>query len=61
VKSRKEQPAALKRRIERLESLLEAERQRADRAWDAYRRELYDAVDAKLKLERIERVLRGDE
>jgi hypothetical protein len=60
-RDRANEPAELKRRIERLEALLVAERLRADRAWDAYRSELNEAVDAKLKLKRIERVLRGEE
>lgn len=53
MSERKDQPAALKRRIERLEALLAAETQRADKAWDAYRDSLHECVDLKLRLDRI--------
>ena len=57
---RKDQPAQLKRQIERLERQLEAERQRAEKAWAGYRAALYENVEVKMKLETIERVLRGE-
>jgi len=47
--------------IERLERLLDAERERADTAWENYRSALYELVDVKVKLERIEKVLRGED
>lgn len=46
--------------MQRLERLLEAERQRAEKAWENYRSALYELVDVKLKLERIEKVLSGE-
>ena len=58
--SKQDQPAQLKRRIARLEALLEAEKQRADKAWDAYRSALYESVEAKMQLDEIRRVLEGD-
>ncbi len=48
------------RKIERLERLLEAECQRAEKAWEAYRDMMYQNVDMKLKLEAVEKALRGD-
>ena len=47
--------------LERLQRLLEAERERSEKAWSGYRDALYELVDLKMKLERIEKVLRGDE
>jgi hypothetical protein len=47
--------------FERLKRLLEAERERAEKAWDGFKNALYENVDMKLKLEAIERVLRGEE
>jgi hypothetical protein len=54
-------PAHARRQIERLERLLEAERERAEKAWDGYRQALYENVDLKLKLEAIQAVLEGRE
>jgi hypothetical protein len=54
-------PAHARRQIERLERLLEAERERAEKAWDGYRQALYENVDLKLKLEAIQAVLGGRE
>ena len=47
--------------LERLQRLLEAERERSEKAWSGYRDALYELVDLKMKLERIEKVLHGDE
>jgi hypothetical protein len=47
--------------FERLKRLLEAERERAEKAWKGYREALYENVDMRLKLEAIEKVLRGEE
>lgn len=58
---RARQPAVLLRRIERLEVHLEAERQRADKAWNAYADVLHQLVDAELRLKRVEAALRGDD
>jgi hypothetical protein len=46
--------------FERLKRLLEAERERAEKAWNGYREVLYENVDIKLKLEAIEKVLMDD-
>lgn len=53
MSNRSEQPAALKRRIERLEAMLAAETGRADLAWQVYRETLRECVELKLRLERI--------
>lgn len=50
-----------KLKFDRLERLLEVERERAEKAWTGYREALYELVDLKLKVERIESVLKGDE
>jgi hypothetical protein len=46
--------------FERLKRLLEAERERAEKAWQGYKETLYENVDMRLKLEAIEKVLRDD-
>ena len=48
------------RQFERLERLLAAEKERSDKAWDAYRSALYELVDVKMKLEAIERIMNGN-
>lgn len=50
-----------KLQFERLERLLAVERERADKAWSGYREALYELVDVKMKLEAIEKVMRGDD
>jgi hypothetical protein len=60
MNDRKEQPAQLKRRIAILEGQLVAERERAEKAWEGYRNALYENVDIKLRLEAVEKALRGD-
>jgi hypothetical protein len=57
---RKEQPAQLKRRIAILEGQLAAEKERAEKAWEGYRKALYENVDVKLRLEAVENALRGE-
>jgi hypothetical protein len=57
---RKEQPAQLKRRIAILEGQLAAEKERAEKAWEGYRNALYENVDVKLRLEAVEKALRGE-
>ena len=47
--------------FERLQRLLEAEKERSEKAWEGYRKALYELVDVRMKLERIEAVLRGEE
>lgn len=53
-------PVKYRYRIERLERLCAAERERAQKAWDGYRAALYELVDLKMKIEAIERVLKGE-
>jgi hypothetical protein len=50
-----------KMQFERLERLLDAERERANTAWEGYRGALYELVDLRLKLKRIENALHGNE
>lgn len=57
---RKQQPAQLQRRIAQLEGQLAAEREIAKQAKDAYRSALYELVDVKLRLEAVEKALRGE-
>ena len=47
--------------MERLRRLLDVERERAEKSWAAYREALYELVDLRLKIESIERVIRGEE
>jgi hypothetical protein len=49
------------RQFERLERLLAAERERAERAWAGYREALYELVEVKMKLEAVERALNGND
>jgi hypothetical protein len=60
MSDRKEQPAQLKRRIAILEGQLAAEKERAEKAWEGYRKALYENVDVKLRLEAVEKALRGE-
>jgi hypothetical protein len=48
-------------KFERLERMLEAERERSEKAWSGYRDALYELVDLKIKIEQIEKVLNGNE
>ncbi len=57
---RKDQPAQLKRRIALLEGQLAAEKERSEKVWLGYRTALYDLVDANLRLEAVEKALRGE-
>ena len=47
--------------FERLKRLLDVERERAEKAWSSYRETLYELVDMKMKLERIEKILNNEE
>lgn len=58
---RKDQPAVLRRKVERLQALLEAEQKRSQTVFDAYRTALYELTEANLKLSRIEAALKGDQ
>jgi len=60
LSERKDQPAQLKRRIKVLEGRLQAERDRADKAWDGYRSAAYELVELRLRQEAAEKALRGE-
>jgi hypothetical protein len=49
------------RQFERLERLLAAEKERSNKAWDAYRDTLYELVEVKMKLEAVERIINGND
>ena len=55
--ARKDQPAALKRRIALLEKLLQAEQERAEKAWEGYRKALYSRTDQQLVIDEIRAAL----
>jgi len=46
--------------MERLDRLLAVERERSEKQWDNYRKMMWENVDLKLKLEQIEKVLKGE-
>jgi hypothetical protein len=58
--TRKPSTTNMHRQIERLERLLTAERERAEKAWNAYRETLYENVEMKLKLDAVARALNGE-
>lgn len=60
MSDRKEQPAQLKRRIAQLEGQLAAEQKRADQVFENYRAVSYEFVDLQLRLEAVEKALRGE-
>ena len=45
------------REMERLKRLLEAERERSEKAWNAYKETLYELVDLRMQLDEIKAVL----
>ena len=47
--------------FERMSRLLEAERRRAEQAWEGYRSALYQLVDLQMKMERIQKAINGEE
>ena len=50
-----------KLQFERMSRMLEAERQRAEQAWEGYRSALYQLVDLRMKMERIQKAINGEE
>ena len=44
------------REMERLKRLLEAERERSEKAWNAYKETLYELVDLRMQLDEIKAV-----
>lgn len=57
---RKDQPAALKRKVERLERLLAAERELRRKAYAVYSDQLAQIVDLKMRLEAVSRAVHGE-
>jgi len=47
--------------LDTLKAQIEAEKERSEKAMQAYKDMLYELVDLKVKLSRIEAVLRGEE
>ena len=47
--------------FERLERLLAVERERAEKAWEGYRKALYELVDVQMKLEAIQKAVNGND
>jgi len=47
--------------FERLERLLAAEKERSNKMWDAYRENLYELVEVKMKLKAINRIINGSD
>ena len=60
MSERKQQPAVMARKIAVLEGRLAAEKEACAKAWDGYRAALYELVDVKLRLEAVEKALRGE-
>jgi hypothetical protein len=56
----KQTPAQLLRRAEQAERQLQCEQIRAEKAWQSYGEALRDIVELKMRLEAIEKALRGD-
>jgi len=50
-----------KLQLDTLKAQLEAEKEKSEKAFDAYGHALYELVDCKIKLSRIEAVMRGEE
>ena len=47
--------------FERLERLLEVERERAEKAWEGYRNALYELVDVQMRLEAVLKAVNGND
>jgi hypothetical protein len=60
VTDRKNQPAQLQRRIKVLEGQLAAEKQACEKVWRGYRDALYELVEIRIRLETVEKALRGE-
>ena len=56
----KQTPAQLLRRAEKAERQLQFEQIRAEKAWQSYGEALRDIVELKMRLEAIEKALRGE-
>lgn len=58
---RSNQPAVLRRKVARLEALLEAEKAAHAKTFDGYRELLWENVELKQRHERAVRVMAGEE
>lgn len=56
----KQTNAHLLRRAEKAERLLEAEKVLGNQAWDGYRKALAELVELKMRLEAVDRALKGE-
>lgn len=61
MKSRPPSPAALRRRIERLEAEIEALRETNRRLHEVYSTMLHEAVDYKIRAQQAIRILQGED
>jgi len=61
VTDKKPTVGQLLRKIERLEARLAACEKYADRQFDVYRENLYEATDAQIKIAQAMRILNGDD
>lgn len=57
---RTQQPAQLKRQVERLTRLLAAEKERSRKLFEAYGNVLAEKVDVSMKLQEVRRVIDGE-
>ncbi len=58
---RKDSPAALRRRVEKLEALLQAEKDAHAKTWAVHRDQLYELVDLRMRIERAQKALQGED
>ncbi len=58
---RTQQPAQLKRKVERLELLLAAEKERSRKVFEVYGEQIAEIVDMRMQLQAIARVLNGEQ
>lgn len=59
--TRATQPAVLRRKLERVQALLDAETEAHKLTFEHMRKMLYENVDMQLKLERIQAALAGED
>lgn len=57
---RSQQPAVLRRKIERLEAQLAAEKEASARLYAIYREQMYELVEIRSRIQEAEKALRGE-
>ncbi len=57
---RSQQPAILRRKIERLEAQLAAEKESSARLYAIYREQMYEMVELRSRIQDAEKALRGE-